>query len=93
MIGWYTFGKPTVTVTDLELVKAVLIKDFDHFVDRRRIPVNEATKANRISSQILTALEGEKWKRMRSTLSPVFTSGKLKGMAQLLNKVISNTLN
>ncbi len=36
---------------------------------------------------MLTMLKGDKWKQVRSILSPVFTSGKLKAMEPLINKV------
>lgn len=32
--GFYSMLKPTVTLIDLDLIKNVLIKDFNNFVDR-----------------------------------------------------------
>ena len=32
--GHYIFMKPIPMIKDLDLVKAVMVKDFDHFVDR-----------------------------------------------------------
>jgi cytochrome P450 len=69
-----------------------MVKDFDYFVDRRQFPGfdKDSTREgpNQYFGHMLTMLEGEKWKQMRSTLSPVFTSGKLKGMNAMINKVI-----
>ena len=31
--GFYMFGKPMLGITDVELVKAIKVKDFNHFVD------------------------------------------------------------
>ena len=42
---------------------------------------------NRIFTNMLTAVSGEKWKQLRSKLSPVFTSGKLRLMVPKLDKV------
>ena len=89
--GYYSMGKKYVVVNDLDLVKHVLVKDFDHFMDRRPF-IAEGEKgnmgfANKIFSQMLISLTGEKWKGMRGILSPVFTSGKLRTMAPLVNRV------
>ena len=38
IVGTYgPFGSQVLVVRDLELAKHVLIKDFDHFVDRRQV--------------------------------------------------------
>ena len=76
---------PNLVINDLELAKRVLIKDFDHFVDRRSLDM--APEANKYLTNMLTQLSGDKWKSMRSTISPVFTSGKLKGFVPLIEKV------
>lgn len=89
--GYYSLGQKYVVVNDLELLKHVLVKDFDHFMDRRSfVPESEEAHmgfANKIFMQMLVSLKGEKWKGMRGILSPVFTSGKLRNMAPLLNRV------
>ena len=45
---------------------------------------------NRFLSQMLTELQGEKWKRTRSSLTPIFTSAKLKTMVPLIRAVASH---
>ena len=86
-VGLYgMFGtSPNIVINDLELAKRVLIKDFDHFVDRRSLDM--APEANKYLMNMLTQLSGDKWKAMRSTISPVFTSGKLKGFVPQIAKV------
>ena len=32
--GWFLFGKPTLSINDVELIKQIQVKDFNHFVDR-----------------------------------------------------------
>ena len=87
VVGFISMGTPFLVVNDLDLVKRVLIKDFDHFVDRRPLQFNEDVLVNKYFNNMLTVISGEKWKYTRSTLSPIFTSGKLKAMTILLNKV------
>ena len=87
LVGAFSISTPSLIINDMELIKHVLIKDFDHFVDRRAFTVNPRTKAAKMFAQMLTLLKGDKWKKMRSTLSPVFTSGKLKSMTSFINKV------
>lgn len=69
-------------VGDPKLVKAVLIKDFDHFVDRRYVPL--ITDSDTIFKELLNRMTGEEWKATRAMLSPIFTSGKLKGLYPLV---------
>jgi len=87
IIGTYgPMGKRTIVIKDMEIVKNVLIKDFDHFVDRRHFVASR--KANKYFMNMLTFMNGEKWKEMRSIISPVFTSGKLKSMMPIIHKVM-----
>ena len=57
MVGYYgTLGTPTLLIRDLELAKKILIKDFEHFVDRR--PVVMDKEVNKYFSNMLTTLNG-----------------------------------
>ena len=76
VFGYFLFGQPQFVVNDPELAKHVLIKDFDHFTDLREFDQN-----NKLANLFLTSLKGNEWKKMRSMMSGVFTSGKLKLMA------------
>ncbi|KAK8735019.1 hypothetical protein OTU49_005785 [Cherax quadricarinatus] len=76
--------KPKLMIADPELVKAVLIKDFDHFVDRRIF--NLTSDRDEIINEMLTQATGTHWKGIRSVLSPSFTSGRMKGMYPLVEQ-------
>jgi len=78
------FGvKTTVLVTYPELIKHIVVKDFDHFVDRKAI---NFPKADKIFSKMLVTQRGEQWKDLRSKMSPTFTTGKIKRMFQIMKK-------
>jgi len=85
--GIMEFRKPTLFIMDLDLIKQVCVKDFDHFVDRRPIMIHEPVIEN-----MLTSLEGQQWKDVRSILSPTFTTGKIKRMFQHFNSCGKNIL-
>lgn len=87
LVAHFQGGSPQLVVRDMELAKLVLIKDFDHFVDRRGLELTEETEAQKAMGLMLTMLKGDQWKAIRNTLSPVFTSGKLKGMTPIINKL------
>ena len=39
---------------------------------------------------MLTEIRGKEWKKTRSSLTPIFTSGKLKAMVPMIHKVADN---
>ena len=90
-MGFISFGTPNLIVNDLELIKRIMVKDFDHFVDRRSFEVNEEVLSNKYFNNMLSTMKGDKWKYFRTTLSPIFTSGKLKAMTVMLKKVNAST--
>lgn len=81
--GIYFFVSPNVIVTDLELVKNVLVSEFDTF-HNRGLYFNE--RDDPIGVQLFT-LEDAPWKRMRGNLTPTFTSGKMKMMFETVVNV------
>jgi cytochrome P450 family 6 len=78
--GFYNTISATYLVTDLELVKNIMIKDFSNFVNRGMY-VNEEDEP---LTGHLVSIEDDKWRFVRNKLSPVFTSGKLKAMFNIV---------
>ena len=82
LYGTYELRLPVLNIADPEVIKNVMIRDFGHFVDRR-------DRANhRITKHFLTALKGDEWRRARNTMTPTFTSGKMKAMMSLMNECV-----
>ncbi|XP_076241058.1 uncharacterized protein LOC143183426 [Calliopsis andreniformis] len=80
MIGLYMKQNPVLVLNDADFIKDVLIRDFSKFADRG-FNVHEKTEP---LSPHLFNLEAERWRPLRSKLSPIFTSGKLKDMFPLI---------
>ncbi|XP_016958806.1 cytochrome P450 9b2 [Drosophila biarmipes] len=81
VVGFFNLRKPVVQVNDPELIKKICVKDFDHFPNHN-FPL--ATK-ERLLNDMINVMKDQRWKRMRNTLSPVFTSAKMRTMFVLMN--------
>ncbi|XP_053521314.1 cytochrome P450 3A12 [Artibeus jamaicensis] len=81
MWGFYDGRQPMLAITDPDLIKAVLVKEcYSVFTNRRTLgPVGFMKSA-------ITVAEDENWKRIRTLLSPTFTSGKLKEMFPIIGQ-------
>ena len=71
--------RPTLVITEPELVKQIMTTDFQKFcnrimVQKTRFPLN------------LLEAKDEKWKRIRNILTPTFSTGKIKLMVPLIEK-------
>lgn len=75
-VGIYLLFRPALLIRDPELVKRILMTDFDYFHDRGL----QYDEENDPIGAFLLAMPGQKWKDMRAKLTPIFTSGKLKQM-------------
>lgn len=73
---------PVFLIRSPALAEQVFKKDFSHFVNHRPI-----FRDGGLFEKSLLEMENEKWKNMRSTLSPAYTGSKLRGMFDLIQKI------
>ncbi|XP_074056018.1 cytochrome P450 3A24-like [Macrotis lagotis] len=79
--GFYDGRQPVLAIMDPEIIKSVLVKEcYSVFTNRRSFgPVG-------ILEDGVTIARDDHWKRIRTVLSPTFTSGKLKEMFPIINQ-------
>lgn len=80
VVGIYRMTTPCAVLRDLDVIKNVMIKDFDMFVDRGVEFSKEGLGANLFHS------DGDTWRVLRNRFTPLFTSGKLKNMLYLMTE-------
>lgn len=83
-VGMYVFTKPALVLRKLDLVKMILVKDFQNFSDRS---VFFDMVHDPLGSNNLFSIKNPMWKSLRIKLTPFFTSSKIKIMFELINKV------
>jgi cytochrome P450 family 6 len=76
VVGLYFLYRPALLINDTKLIQSILVKDFPYFmnhglyVDEKRDPL----------SGHLFSLHDDKWKNLRTKISPLFSPVKLKLM-------------
>ena len=88
--GMFLFGKPVLVVHNTEMLRHVMVKDFNYFVDRNDSNFTRLFDGGEYDQywlKQLTSLNGDEWKDVRSTFSPIFTSGKMKSMLRFITEI------
>lgn len=78
VVGIFRMTSPSLMLRDLDVIKHVLIKDFDMFSDRGVSFSDEGLGVNMFHA------DGDRWRVLRHRFTPLFTSGKLKNMLYLM---------
>ncbi|KAJ0177475.1 hypothetical protein K1T71_007484 [Dendrolimus kikuchii] len=81
---------PVLLIRDPDIIKNITIKDFDHFVNHRQF-FGEENDVLFASSLFL--LKDDKWRNMRTTLSPAFTGSKMRAMMPLMIDISKKIVN
>ncbi|XP_066997652.1 cytochrome P450 9e2 isoform X2 [Anabrus simplex] len=78
--GFFEGRRPSLMIRDPELIRYVLIRDFEHFTDRPTLRLRHSPYIE----NMLINLKGQRWKNVRAVLTPTFTTGKLRAMENLV---------
>ena len=84
------FGFYGLVISDLTMLKQIMIKDFEYFVNRDQ---NENVVIDKLLGKTVMMLRDQKWKDMRTMLSPIFTSSKMKYIYGLLSESADEFVN
>ena len=89
----YILGYNDLTVSDIGMLRQIFVKDFPHFINRlvidkkkpyhifKVLPIQKlANPETSLMANLLTVLEDEQWKNVRSAITPAFTTGKIKNV-------------
>ena len=79
----YLGRDPIIVVTDLEILKHILVKDFDKFRNRP-----EFIAGNAPLNKGLFGARDDDWRRARSILTPTFSASKLKEIVPIIEEAI-----
>uniref|UniRef100_A0A914CD05 Cytochrome P450 n=1 Tax=Acrobeloides nanus TaxID=290746 RepID=A0A914CD05_9BILA len=90
--GTHVLGKPDLASSDLEILRRVMVKDFSHFEDRVDfIKVNPKDDYS-LQLNALSVKTGDEWRRIRNTITPAFTTGKIKRKYQDFFQLLINAI-
>lgn len=78
--GYYLGRRPVIVVADPDMLRQIMVKEFSLFPNR--MAFRAATKP---MSDCLLLLKDEHWKRVRSILTPSFSSARMKEMVPLIH--------
>lgn len=81
--GVYFGRNPTYYISDVDLLKQILVKEFSKFVNR---PIGNLVRGSTVFiSKGLLQAQDEDWKRIRATITPTFSALKLKQVTPLIH--------
>ncbi|KAG5669754.1 hypothetical protein PVAND_000048 [Polypedilum vanderplanki] len=89
VVGFYNFLSPAVLPIEPELIKNILVLNFASFHDRGLY----YNKKDDPMSANLVALEGQEWKERRTKITPLFSSGKIKMMFEIVTEIGDKLVN
>ncbi|GFR06746.1 cytochrome P450 3A5, partial [Trichonephila clavata] len=83
----FEFSTPTVTVADPDILRDIFVKDFHIFPFRRDLKTGDP-----LGDKSVASLSGEDWKRIRTIITPAFTSKRMRQMGSIINECSETVL-
>ncbi|XP_039255469.2 cytochrome P450 3A29-like [Styela clava] len=87
--GYYVFFRPRIVCHDLEILQQIFIKEFSTF--RNRLGGFAGLNGEEMANGLLEAADSQ-WKRMRKTMTPTFSTSRLRQMFNIIDWCTNNTL-
>ncbi|GIY16197.1 cytochrome P450 3A1 [Caerostris extrusa] len=81
VVGSFENTSPNVVVSDPDVLRDIYVKDFHIFPYRRIFETGDA-----ITDKAVSILTGEDWKRVRTIITPAFTSRRMRQMGSIMNE-------
>jgi cytochrome P450 len=85
--GIYIGLTPMLVVTDADLLKDIMVRNFSNFTDRRQDGFDHP-----LEQKFMLVTDGEHWKRVRAAMTAAFSSAKMKGMYEHFYTCSDNAL-
>lgn len=82
-VGLYIFDRPCLLIRDREIIKSILVRDFNYFQNR----FVRASPDDPIGDMNLFMIKNPAWKIIRTKLTPIYTTGRLKRMFELMVEI------
>lgn len=89
IVGFYIGGRPQMLITDFELIRRVMIKDFHIFSNKSQC-IPDGIHPQPLLQKMLVWTKDNAWRQLRASLSPSFSSYKLNAMEPLMMSSIAN---
>ena len=81
--GTYSIDRKAICINDPDLLRDIMVKDFHIFPDHKHFHMG----SSKIGKSLFFLPGNDDWKRVRSILSPTFTSGKLRAMMSHISDI------
>ncbi|XP_060565718.1 cytochrome P450 3A24-like [Ruditapes philippinarum] len=84
VFGYFEGWSPVIAVSDPDILREILVKDFNNYRSRKPFPLAPRKALG------LFLENGDQWKRSRTSLTPAFSSGKLRHMFATINNSVDH---